>query len=191
MAVATSAPPITIEQYLGFVSPPGYRDQLIAGKIIVSPDPKPQHAHLSDQVQKLLSQLLAGTEYLVKQRMNFQMPDSDSMPSPDVFVIERERWRKAVEENNYPTGAPVLAIEVVSRSNRKKEIEQKASLYLQHGTREVWVVYPRKQIVVMHRLRQSMPEQVMLGIEDLHPLPSPLPPKTVALREILDLSFRE
>ncbi len=54
MASALSAPPITIEQYLTFESPEGYRDELINGKIIVSPEAKPLHFDIAENLYELL-----------------------------------------------------------------------------------------------------------------------------------------
>jgi Uma2 family endonuclease len=42
---------------------------------------------------------------------------------------------------------PDFAIEVKSPNNTYKELRAKALLYLQHGSRLVWLVYPEKKIV--------------------------------------------
>jgi Uma2 family endonuclease len=147
MSTLTKAPPINVDQYLGFEAPSGFRDELIEGEIVLSPDPKPLHAAVANRLSDLLKIRLAGMPFVVQQRVNFRMEDCDSMPSPDLFVLEKSRWHEAVETDTYPSGSPVLAVEIVSPANRRKEIQRKTSLYLRHGSVEVWVVFPRKQVL--------------------------------------------
>jgi Uma2 family endonuclease len=47
-------------------------------------------------------------------------------------------------------GAPDIAIEVVSPSNRPGELLSKVAEFLDAGAQSVWVVYPRTQTVVIH-----------------------------------------
>ncbi len=147
MSTLTKAPPIHIEQYLGFEAPPGFRDELIEGEIVLSPDPKPLHAAVANRLSELLKAQLGGMPFAVQQLVNFRMEDCHSMPSPNVFVLDKSRWCEAVETDTYPSGSPVLAVEIVSPANRRKEIQRKTSLYLRHGSVEVWVVFPRKQVL--------------------------------------------
>ncbi len=46
--------------------------------------------------------------------------------------------------------APDFAVEVKSRTNDYDELRDKARLYLQHGARLVWLVYPSRQIVEVY-----------------------------------------
>lgn len=144
------APPITLEQYLGFEAPEGFRDELIYGRIILSPEPKVLHYDVADNLYRLLSKA-AGRKYRVAQRINLQFPDCHSMPSPDVFVIKRQEWTRARTHNVYPDGAQVLlAVEVISPSNRPGPLKSKIEIYLKHGL-EVWVIDPKKQEVTLRR----------------------------------------
>lgn len=139
-------PPITFEQYEGFEAPEGYRDELIHGRIVVSPEPKALHYDVADNLYRLLTRA-AGKQYRVAQRMNLRFPNVSSMPSPDVFAIERKEWTRARAEDVYPEGsAVVLAVEVISPSNRPGPLTAKVDIYLRHGL-EVWVVDPKKQTV--------------------------------------------
>ena len=151
MASALSAPPITIEQYLAFESPDGYRDELINGRIIVSPEAKPLHSDVADNLCDLLKDACDKKLHRVSQRMNLRFPDVDSMPSPDVFVMDLAEWQRARKEETYPYGAKVLlAVEVISPSNRPGPLAEKVAIYVEHGI-ETWVVEPKKQEVKVHR----------------------------------------
>jgi len=123
MASALSVPPSTVEQYLTFESPEGVRDELINGKIVVSPEPKALHFDIVDNLYKLLTKA-AGKKYRVVQRVNLQFPEVNSAPSPDVHVIELAEWKRARMENVYPDGSRMLlAVEVLSPSNRKPALQ--------------------------------------------------------------------
>ena len=149
MASALSAPPITIEQYLTFESPEGFRDELINGRIVISPEPKVLHFDVADNLYRLLTKA-AGKKFRVGQRMNLRFADVNSMPSPDVFVIELAEWKRAREKDVYPEGAKVrLAVEVLSPSNRKPALQSKISIYTAHGI-EAWLVDPKAQEVKVY-----------------------------------------
>ena len=151
MASALYAPPITIEQYLAFESPNGYRDELINGRIIVSPEAKPLHSDVADNLYELLKAACDRKLHRVSQRMNLRFPDVHSMPSPDVFVIDLAEWQRARSAEIYPDGAKVLlAVEVISPSNRPAPLAEKVAIYVDHGI-ETWVVEPKKQEVKVHR----------------------------------------
>jgi hypothetical protein len=94
MSSIIKAPCITVQQYLGFRSPRGYRDELINGEIVVSPERKPLHHDLAENVFELLKSL-AGSAFKVGMRINMTMEALNSAPSPDVWVVDREKWRAA------------------------------------------------------------------------------------------------
>ena len=52
--------------------------------------------------------------------------------------------------DGYISGAPDLAIEIVSPNDTATEIQDKVQDYLNYGTRLIWVVYPRQKIVIVH-----------------------------------------
>jgi len=49
------------------------------------------------------------------------------------------------------TGSPDLAIEVVSPNENALDLHAKVHLYLQHGARAVWVVWPDMKVVDIHQ----------------------------------------
>lgn len=74
MSSFASTSPITVEQYLSFKSPPGFRDELIEGEIILSPDPKARHQEVAHRICGLLERHLQGAPFLARERTNMQMP---------------------------------------------------------------------------------------------------------------------
>jgi Uma2 family endonuclease len=73
---------------------------------------------------------------------------------PDLaFVSWRYFPNKKKDVAKYPVlpFPPDLAVEVLSKKNTKKEIEQKRVEYFEAGVKLMWVVDPKKQSVTVHR----------------------------------------
>jgi Uma2 family endonuclease len=154
LASALHVPPISIEQYLTFESPDGFRDELINGRIVVSPEPKVLQLDVADNLYKLLTKA-AGKKYRIGQRMNLRFDDVNIMPSPDVFVIQLAEWKRARLEDVYPDGSQVLlAVEVLSPSNRKTALQSKINICISHGI-EAWLVDPKQQEVKVYISKKS------------------------------------
>jgi Uma2 family endonuclease len=70
---------------------------------------------------------------------------------PDVAFVSRERWpigRRAPHADAWDV-IPDLAVEVVSPSNSASDVMRKRGQYLRAGVRQVWVVYPMEQEVLI------------------------------------------
>lgn len=144
MATVPVAPPITVEQYLGFEGYPGLRDELINGRIILSPKPKPHHQEVGCNVLFALRDVFKNSAYVVRHDSNIRFDQANSMPAPDVFVVRREAWLRAIQEENYLTEPPLLVVEVLSPANRRRKVEEKAELYLRNGVAHVWICDPKR-----------------------------------------------
>lgn len=151
-ATAINAPPITVEQYEGFEGYPGLRDELIYGRIVLSPQPKPSHQFVVKKIERLLDAALDGTLYEANQNSNIRFASMNSMPAPDVFVVETEVWLAACRTETYVAQPPLLAVEVLSPANRKRHVSEKVELYLSAGVRVVWVVFPKQRSVDVYEL---------------------------------------
>ncbi len=72
----------------------------------------------------------------------------DTVLAPDLSFMGTARI--PADQARYLPLAPDLAVEIVSPGDGPGEIERKIAIYLQAGTRLVWVVYPRQRQVVAH-----------------------------------------
>lgn len=72
--------------------------------------------------------------------------DPDTVLAPDVSFVRRERVPQGVPETFFE-GAPDLAVEVVSATDRLKDLREKASRFLRHCAQLVWIVDPRRRSV--------------------------------------------
>jgi Uma2 family endonuclease len=170
MATSPKVPPITIEQYEHFEGYPGLRDELIYGEIVMSPQPKPLHQQTARNIERLLDNALGeDSQYVARQNSNIKFAKVNSMPAPDVFVVLKKDWLAACENDVYLVNPPALAVEVISRANRPRRVEQKVDLYLDHGVLQVWVVNPKKQTLFVHDRAHPKGVQAMHRITS-HPL---------------------
>lgn len=143
-----SSHPITVEQYLeSFEGSPELRDELIFGRIVVSPKPKPLHQQIRINIERLLEPACEETAFTVNGRSSIKFPQLNSMPAPDVFVVPIEEWKRAIAVDEYLSTPPLLAVEVLSESNRWKTVSDKLRIYQEAGVSEVWVVDPSKRKV--------------------------------------------
>jgi len=83
---------------------------------------------------------------------------------PDVsFLVRGKLSRSRQGQQPVPSVAPDLAVEVVSKSNTKAEIDRKLSEYFAAGARLAWVVDPKTESVRVHTAPR---QRVVLGLDD-------------------------
>lgn len=73
------------------------------------------------------------------------------MRAPDFAFISNRRIPKKLPRTSYWPGAPDLAVEVLSPSDRTGEVDEKITEWLTAGAQAVWVVDPKLQIVTIHQ----------------------------------------
>ena len=146
MSTASQPVEMSLEEFQGRPRrTDGAREELIQGELVLSPDPKADHAYIVEVIREALRPLLAEG-YFITNNSSCVLPPR-SMPSPDLFVVRRERMMDAVRRRDWIHGAPDLVVEISSSSNRR--LQTKADLYLRHGAGQVWTVYPKRHVVLV------------------------------------------
>ena len=128
------------------------RHELEAGWVISEPFPSLRH----DEVRKKLEQILDTV--VARQRLGavfghvgFVLArDPDTVRGPDLSFVTRARLA-GVEQSHFFEGAPDLAVEILSPSNRPHQMQAKVEDYLAAGCRLVWVVDPLRRTVTTYR----------------------------------------
>ena len=77
--------------------------------------------------------------------------DPDTVREPDVAFTSVERLPLGEELDGYAEVVPNLVVEVASPSDSRREVNDKARMWLSHGVRLVWVVHPDTRTVDVHR----------------------------------------
>ena len=75
--------------------------------------------------------------------------DPDTLLVPDAAFVSTERIPPG-DDRGFVAVAPDLAVEVLSPSNRPTQIASKVALFIQYGTRLVWIVDPDGETVTVH-----------------------------------------
>lgn len=77
--------------------------------------------------------------------------DPDTVRAPDVAFVRRERIEETGRRAGYRPGAPDLVVEVLSPSDRTKQVEEKVEQWIETGAKLVWVVSPKMHTVRVYR----------------------------------------
>ena len=145
----------------------GYRYELIEGELIRMSPAGDEHGWI---IMRISSPLFvhveahslgkvygAETGFLIQQ-------NPDTVRAPDVAFVRKERVDATGRITGYRTGAPDLAVEVNSPSDRKREIHNKVTEWLAAGSRLVWVVDPKTRTITVYR---SLSDVETLSEKDL------------------------
>jgi Uma2 family endonuclease len=132
----------------------GMRHELIAGELrTVAPSGR-RHGRLAVELTIFLAQYVKAHrlgEVWGAETGCILARNPDTVRAADVTFVRRERLGAQLDDQGYWPGAPDLAVEVLSPSDRRGEVAEKVATWLHHGTRMVVVVDPRRRTVAVHR----------------------------------------
>ena len=157
MASVTTPKLFTAEEYAKLPNLLNFRDELIEGERVLSPNPFLSHGVVIEQLANILKQQLnelSPETFRVVQETGWQFhnPASgrDSVPGPDLMVIREEDAKQAIKSGRWFEGIPLLTIEVISPSECKGRRLQKVDLYLKMGVPHVIEVNYSKRTIQVH-----------------------------------------
>lgn len=124
-----------------------HRHELIKGELLTMPPPGEEHGLICTNLTLTLGLYVKVNKLgRVCVESGYKLEsDPDTVLGPDLSFVRTDRSGFRVE--GYRSGPPDLAIEVLSPSDRKGRVEYKVSLWLQFGTKSVWLVNPRRRTV--------------------------------------------
>ena len=124
--------------------------ELDEGELLMEASPTLRHNLVREQIAIALREfVLARGLGLVVQEMDFRL-NENTVRNPDVAFLRAESARDLDPDRSPIDGAPTLAVEVVSPSNRADDIARRTEQYLQAGCHTVWVVYLSLRMVEIH-----------------------------------------
>ena len=123
----------------------GRRGELIRGVLCETMPTGHEHG-------RVVANLVAEIRYFIKPRRLGTVVASDSgvwlerdpdtVREPDIAFTSADKIPLDARISGYSEVVPDLVVEVVSPSNSRGEVHDKALMWLSHGARLVWVVYP-------------------------------------------------
>lgn len=124
----------------------GTRDrnyELIDGELIEMPPSNALHAWLAAELAAHLRNFAVSGNlgYAFVEFGAYSITDEHTLRAADVAYFSAERLSPPFPQT-FVGLMPDLAVEIMSPSNTKAELREKAAWYLQHGTRLVWLILP-------------------------------------------------
>jgi Uma2 family endonuclease len=127
----------------------GNRYELIEGELVLVAAPSPLHQRflvwLTVRFVRLVEEAGLGEVYVAP--VDVHLADG-SYVQPDLLVVLADR--AGIVDAALIEGEPSLLVEVVSRSSRARDRQQKASLYARVGVPEYWTVDSDDQSITVH-----------------------------------------
>ncbi|HEY7127141.1 MAG TPA: Uma2 family endonuclease [Ktedonobacterales bacterium] len=148
---------ISAAEYATITDKPGWRSELDMGRIILMPTVKdPLHDWIIDNLVRRLSPYVAERKLggLTYEQVgyNITQPDDpeESVWMPDLAFVSKNNAQRVLEarkKGDYPRLAPDLVVEVVSPSQSKADMTERAHRWLAAGTRLIWAIWPATKTV--------------------------------------------
>ena len=132
----------------------GKRYELVAGELRMMSPSGWKHGEVVSELHVLLGRHVKdnGLGRLFSAETGFQIAsDPDTVRAPDIAYIAKESWPKCDPMDAFWPGAPDLAVEVLSPSDRTGEVDEKIQDWLTAGVRLVWIVDPKLCTVTSYR----------------------------------------
>lgn len=127
----------------------GLRVQIVGGKLVMSPTPRGKHAGVVKRLRRQLESAVLPEGLDVYEVSSIALPeDPDDYVTPDLIVLPTE-WEEDDDWLADP-GDTVLAVEVISQSEKSREIRDKADWYAVARVPVLLVVDPRKGTWALH-----------------------------------------
>jgi len=166
----------------------GVRRELVNGRVIEMPPAGGTHGEIASMVIWFLVEHVrrTGAGKVLSGDTGFILAvpgDPERVRAPDAAFISRDRLPGGRLPEAFISGAPDLAVEVLSPSDTIIEAQQKVRDYLDSGVRLVWLFTPQARTVTVYRADGSarlLRDRDTLDGEDV------LPGLSIPLMEIFE-----
>lgn len=168
-------PKLMTWQELADLPDDGMRHELVRGVLLTMPPPKVPHGRVARRIGRSLDHHVdaQGLGEVYMNEVGYLLATGpDTVRAPDVAFWSAGRLAEMGDVTDYFPGSPDLVVEVLSPTNRLTAIAEKVAEWLEHGARLVFVVNPRRRVVIIHRPGQppqTLGLNEMLGGEDVIP----------------------
>ena len=117
----------------------GNKYELVRGELFVTPPPTEEHETILALLSRILEPYVAANDLGLVYRPRAVVRRKGSEVEPDLMV-RRPRTGKRRDWTNAPL--PILLVEVLSGSTRRRDFGPKRDFYVDIGIPEYWIVDP-------------------------------------------------
>lgn len=167
MSTSSLSPPalLTAEQFAERPDP-GYPEELVRGRIVSMPVPKPRHGEMCSKADRILGvhvedhdlgRVFCNDAGVITER------GPDTVRGADISFYSYARVPKGPLPDRYLDTPPDLVVEVLSPSDRWPKVLAKVAEYLDAGTTVVLVLDDERRLAHVYR-SDAAPR--LLGAED-------------------------
>src|SRR2546423_4230606 len=149
---ASLTKPITAEELLAMPDD-GWRYELVKGELFQMAPTGDEHGQVTMELATALHRHVKEHELgrVYAAETGFKLESNpDTVRAPDVAFVRRELVETTGKLTGYRPGAPDLAVEVLSPSDRTAKVEAKVRQWIESGARMVWVVSPKLHTVTVY-----------------------------------------
>jgi Uma2 family endonuclease len=152
-ASVTTPALLTAEQFAERPDP-GYPEELVKGRIVAMPMPKPRHGEICSKADRIfgvhaeehdLGRVLCNDAGVITER------GPDTVRGADVSFYSFARVPKGPLPDRYLDTPPDLVVEVLSPSDRWPKVLAKVAEYLDAGTAVVMVLDDQRRLAHLYR----------------------------------------
>ncbi len=135
-----------------FHSPLSKNHELIEGELIETMSTGFVHGVVAQRIGRFIGNFVSEHQLgeVAAAETGFIMGEKTYRGADGAFISNEN-----LEKHGYPQGffpvAPDIAIEVVSPNNTSEEMMEKVNLYLENGSRIVWIIYPQTRVITVYR----------------------------------------
>lgn len=143
--------PMTAEEFAEL--DPDLKAELVRGKVVPVALPRPRHAVITLEIGARLLRFVKARKlgYVTVETGFLLARDPDTVRGPDVAFVSFERLGSQALPEGWLSCAPDLAVEVISPSERPKQVREKVQDWFAGGARRVWLVYPSTSSIYVLR----------------------------------------
>lgn len=154
MVMAATAKVWTLEE-VHSLPDDGNKYELIHGELYVTPPPTDSHETIAARLTRLLDPFVAAHDLGYVYRAKAVVRVRGSEVEPDLFV----RQPHPDPEGDWDTAPiPILVVEIVSPSTRRRDYGPKKSFYMEIGVAEYWIVERERRAITV--IRPGEPDRI-------------------------------
>jgi Uma2 family endonuclease len=145
----------------------GNKYELVRGELFVTPPASDEHETIAAMLGEILVPYVRAHRLGHVYRPRAVLRYSGSEVEPDLMVRRAHPDRRGDDSDWTRAPTPILVVEILSEFTRRRDREDKRSLYLDAGVEQYWIVDPEDRCITVVRL--DAPDVVSTDDVTWHP----------------------